>query len=127
MSINNLPYEILSYILEEAAKLNAREGVTWTFGLTEPQLPLGNIPIHKHVRGPVPDEVLKWDSVADIRQTCSVWRRWALGYSLEHISLFKWRTSERWAEVTRDRGMLLTKLLHRDRTNIAQLATTFTS
>ncbi|KAF2234428.1 hypothetical protein EV356DRAFT_515080 [Viridothelium virens] len=104
LMINDLPYEILSNILAEAAKLNAVEGVTWTFGLTEPELPHGKIPIHKYVRGPVQNEIIKWDSVTDIRQTCSVWRNWALSHALEQIHLNKWRTSERWAEVTRDRS-----------------------
>ena len=103
LTINDFPYEILSSILAKAAKLNAADGVTWTFGLAEPELPLGKLPIHKYVRGPVQDEVVKWDSVADIRQTCSAWRQWALSYALEQIHLYKWRSSERWAEITRDR------------------------
>ena len=107
IAINNLPYEILSNILLEAAKLNATEGVTWTFGLAEPDLPLGKVPIHKYVRGPVQNEVLKWDAVAGIRQTCSAWRDWALSYALEQIHLHKWRSSERWAEITRDRCRLV--------------------
>ncbi|KAI9662486.1 MAG: hypothetical protein M1821_008653 [Bathelium mastoideum] len=104
VTIHDLPFEILSNILAEAAKLNAAEGVTWTFGLAELEVPFGKIPIHKYVRGPVQDEVLRWDSVADIRQTCSAWRKWALSYALEQIHLNKWRTSERWAEVTRNRS-----------------------
>ena len=103
LTIHDLPCEILSNILTEVAKINAADGVTWTFGLTEPGLPNGKLPIHKYIRGPVQHEVLKWDSVTDIRQTCSAWRQWALGYALERIHLHKWRSSERWAEVTRDR------------------------
>ncbi|KAI9700533.1 MAG: hypothetical protein M1820_006832 [Bogoriella megaspora] len=104
ININKFPYEIFSSILTEAAKLNAQNSVQWTFGLSEPELPLSNVRLHKYVRGRVPDEVLQWDSVADIRHTCSMWRHWALRYALENIHIFKWRTSERWAELTRNRS-----------------------
>jgi len=54
MHINDFPYEILSNILEETARLNEEDGVTFTFGLTQAPLPLQKTPLQKYVRGLCP-------------------------------------------------------------------------
>jgi hypothetical protein len=102
-TINDLPYEVLSKILEETAKLNQRYGVTYTFGLSQPPMPLQTAPLQRYVRGPVPPEMLKWDATASIRLVCWKWHEWALQYALKDVYIRRWKGGERWAELSNRR------------------------
>jgi len=103
MHINDFPLEILTCILEEAAKLNERDGVTFTFGLAQPPLPGQKAKLQRYIRGPVPPALIKWDSTNSIRKVCSVWHEWALSYAMKDVFVRKWRGSERWAELSQTR------------------------
>jgi len=103
MHINALPYEILSQILEEAAKANIHDGPTFTFGLANPPLPLQKGELTRYVRGPVPPEMLKWDATSAIRLVCWRWHEWALEYALKDVYIKRWKGGERWAELSNRR------------------------
>ncbi|KAF2201464.1 hypothetical protein GQ43DRAFT_440591 [Delitschia confertaspora ATCC 74209] len=103
MNINSLPYEILSKILEETAKLNEQSGPTYTFGLSQAPLPLQKSTLQRYVRGPVPPELLKWDATSAIRSVCWQWHEWALGYALKDVYIRRWKGGERWAELSNRR------------------------
>jgi len=94
MHINEFPYEILSKILEETARVNARNGPTYTFGLSQPPMPLKTAPLARYVRGPVPPEMLKWDATAALRLVCWQWHEWALGYALGDVYIRRWKGGE---------------------------------
>ncbi|KAK1090927.1 hypothetical protein LTR48_007340, partial [Friedmanniomyces endolithicus] len=100
MTISDLPQEILSDILLIATKANEAEGESYTYGLTQAPLPLQKSKLSKYVRGPLTGESLRWDATNAIRQVCTQWHEWALGYNLEHVLERTWRGSERWAELT---------------------------
>lgn len=100
MHINDLPHEILSNILKEAAASNVQEGVTYTYGLTQAPLPLQKAKLDRYIRGPVTPDALYWDAASSLRHVCSRWHDWALQYSLDQIFLRRWRGSERWAEIS---------------------------
>ncbi len=86
MHINDFPPEILSSILDHAASLNERHGVTFTYGLS---LPHGERKLQRYVRGPVPPDLLSWDATTPIRQVCSAWHDWALAHSLKNLYIRK--------------------------------------
>ncbi|KAK4550350.1 hypothetical protein LTR36_003317 [Oleoguttula mirabilis] len=100
MHINELPQEILSDILLKAAKANEAEGISYTYGLTQAPLPLGQTKLAKYVRGPLSAESLRWDATHSLRQVCAQWHDWALGYNLEQVFERRWRGSERWANLS---------------------------
>lgn len=104
MHINEFPHEILSSILEEAVKINAQEGVTYTFGITQTTLPLQETKTSRYIRGPVCPDDLLWDTTASIRQVCSKWHDWALQHSLKQLWVRKWRGGERWADLSTRRN-----------------------
>jgi hypothetical protein len=100
MNINAFPNEILTAILEQAAELNQKEGVTFTFGLNRPD----NSPKpQRYVKGPVPPALLKWDAVESLRLVCRSWHSWALSYALKDIYVKCWRGSERWCDLSIER------------------------
>ena len=45
MHINDLPFEILSRVLKEAADANVRDGLRFTFGLSQPQSAIGEVSV----------------------------------------------------------------------------------
>ncbi|KAF2270717.1 hypothetical protein CC78DRAFT_139601 [Lojkania enalia] len=100
MRLNEFPYEVLSQILEEAAKANIHNGPTYTFGLSQVQLPLQKPTTQRYVRGFVPPEMLKWDATSAIRLVCWKWHEWALEYALRDVYVRKWKGGERWAELS---------------------------
>ncbi|KAF2674755.1 hypothetical protein BT63DRAFT_420037 [Microthyrium microscopicum] len=106
-TIYSLPLEIIDQILLETVKLNEKNGVAYTFGLS--QLPASldkNIPtnVQKYVRGPTPIYQLKWDAVANLRQVCQYWHEWGLRYAVRDIYVKNWMGSERWLDLTADRA-----------------------
>ena len=100
MHINDFPSEILNQILGEAAEVNAKQGVAWTFGLSQADIPVQPTKLARYVRGPVSADSLNWDSVSSLRQVCERWHDWSLQYALHDIYLRRWRGSERWAEIS---------------------------
>lgn len=100
MRLNDVPYEILSKILEETAKANARDGPSYTFGLSQPPMPLQKGTLQRYVRGPVPPEMLKWDATSAIRLVCWKWHEWALEYALKDVYIRRWKGGERWADLS---------------------------
>ncbi|KAL1311094.1 hypothetical protein AAFC00_001301 [Neodothiora populina] len=105
MNINVLPHEILSSILEAAVAINAKEGVTYTYGLSQAPLPAQKAKLNRYLRGPVCPDDLLWDATASIRQVCSRWHDWALSHSLKQLWVRRWRGSERWAELSMRRQL----------------------
>ncbi|KAF2806596.1 uncharacterized protein BDZ99DRAFT_537323 [Mytilinidion resinicola] len=103
MNINAFPYEILAQILETAAQLNQRDGVTFTFGLSQAPLPLQKTALQRYVRGTVPPELLRWDATASIRHVCWDWHEWGLQYALKDVFIRRWKGAERWAELSQRR------------------------
>ncbi|KAJ4287957.1 hypothetical protein N0V90_011972 [Kalmusia sp. IMI 367209] len=100
MHITDIPYEILSKILEEAAKSNIRNGPTYTFGLSQPPMPYQKATLQRFVRGPVPTEMLRWDATSAMRLVCWQWHEWALEYALKDVYIRRWKGGERWAELS---------------------------
>jgi len=104
MHINDLPYEILSAILEETARANVDEGVSWTYGLSHAFTPLQESKrLSRYIKGPASADTLRWDETSAIRQVCGVWHKWALSHALENLYIRRWRGSERWAELSTSR------------------------
>ncbi|KAI9813127.1 MAG: hypothetical protein M1827_004347 [Pycnora praestabilis] len=98
ITIEDLPYELISSILHEAARLNANDGVTFTYGISEAPLPLQNVKLQKYVRGHVPPDILRWSTSDSIRQVNQRWHHWALEFALRDFYVRRWRGSERWIE-----------------------------
>ena len=96
-SITCLPYEILSTVLEEAAKLNIKHGCQFTYGLSQAPEPLQDVHMQWIVRGQVCPDTLRWNAAQSIRQVCRRWHDWAAEYALENLQISRWRGSERWA------------------------------
>jgi hypothetical protein len=94
MQIKDLPFEIVSKILEEVAEANIRNGPTYTFGLSQAPMPLQKAPLQRYVRGPVPPEMLKWDATCVIRYVCWQWHEWALEYALKSVYIRRWKGGE---------------------------------
>ena len=94
-SINDLPYELLSAVLEEAAELNLHENAQYTYGLSQAPEPLQNIQIQRVVRGQIPPDTLKWNAVNAIRRVNRQCHQWASEYALKSLFITRWRGSER--------------------------------
>ena len=94
-SINHLPYELLSAILQEAAELNIHENAQYTYGLSQAPEPLQAIQMQRVVRGQVPPDTLKWNAVDAIRRVNQKCHQWALEYALRNLFITRWRGSER--------------------------------
>ena len=112
MHINELPEEILSDILLLATKANEADGVSFTYAVQhEPLAQLRNEESkarEKYVRGPLPVELVRWDSTFEIRHVCSAWHEWAAAYSFKDIYERRWQgseqwSSERWVDLTMNR------------------------
>jgi hypothetical protein len=125
MPLNEFPTEILASILKYAAEINEKEGVAFTFGLSQPLLHEQK-KVQRYVRGPVPPPLLKWDSTASIRLVCKRWHNWGLGYVFKEIYVRRWRGGERWCDLSLQRGALLAEksYIHETReTNFLQNVT----
>lgn len=95
-AINQLPYEVLSMILEEAAHSNIQENAQYTYGLSQAPEPLQDVRLQRVIRGQVSPDTLKWHAVDAIRQVSRQWHQWACEYSLRILYITRWRGSERW-------------------------------
>lgn len=94
-TINDLPYEILSAVLKEAAELNIKYGVQYTYGLSQAPEPLQDVRMQRVMRGKVAPDTIKWNAVQSIRQVARQWHDWAAEYALENLQISRWRGSER--------------------------------
>jgi hypothetical protein len=101
MSINAVPNEILAVILEQAAELNKKEGVTFTFGLSQPS---EDRKIQRYVKGPLPPALVKYDATLAIGAVCRRWHDWKINYAFKDVFIKCWRGSERWADLPIARG-----------------------
>ncbi|KAF2400389.1 hypothetical protein EJ06DRAFT_530371 [Trichodelitschia bisporula] len=99
MDLNRFPNEILFQILETTAELNQKEGVSYTFGLTQTGYPVQNAP-QRYVRGPVPPALLKWDAASALRMVCRRWHEWGIHYAMKNVYVKAWRGSERWCDLS---------------------------
>ena len=98
-SINSLPYEILSSILQEVVSLNTRDAATYTYGLSQAPEPLYDVPVvQKVIRGRVSPDVLRWRAADSLRQVCPQWHDWAADYALGELYIRRWRGSERYVK-----------------------------
>lgn len=104
MSINLFPYEILSQILTEATKSDERNGVNYTFGLSQAPLPLQKSTLQRYVKGQMPPDLMKWEVTSVIREVCRLWHSWALEYAGRDVLVRRWKGGERWAELPSRRG-----------------------
>ena len=94
-SINDLPYELLSAVLDEAAEYNIQENAQYTYGLSQAPEPLQDVQMQRVVRGQVPPDTLKWNAVDAIRQVNRQCHQWASEYALRSLFITRWRGSER--------------------------------
>lgn len=95
-NFKDLPYELLSAILEEAAEINMDESAQYTYGLSQAPEPLQDVRMQRVVRGRVSPDTLKWNAVDAIRQVNRQCHQWASEYALRSIHITRWRGSERW-------------------------------
>lgn len=95
MTINDLPYEIFSAILEEAAQLNVQHGPQYTYGLSQAPEPLQDVRMQRVIRGHLPPDTLRWNATRSIREVGRVWHDWASEYALKTLQISRWRGSER--------------------------------
>lgn len=104
-SFQDLPFELVSEILSIAASLNQNdsETVSYTYGLTQAPRPLQKKTyIQKYLRGRVPTDVMRWDSVDAIRQVSSSWHQWALSHALKELYIRRWQGGETWMQKSLD-------------------------
>ena len=94
-TVKDLPYEILSVVLEETAELNIRHGARYTYGLSQAPEPLQDVQVQRVVRGHVPPDTLKWNATQSIRQVSRLWHDWTVEYALKILQISRWRGSER--------------------------------
>ena len=96
LTINDLPFEILSQILQEAAEFNIQHGPLYTYGLSQAPEPLQDARLQRVVRGQLPPDTLVFNATEDIRQVARRWHDWAADYALKTLYISRWRGSERY-------------------------------
>ena len=97
LTINDLPYEILSQILEAAAEHNVLQGPLYTYGLSQAPEPLKDAQLHPVIRGQLSPDTLRFNSTESLRQVARRWHDWAAEYALETLYISRWRGSERYS------------------------------
>ena len=95
MKLSNLPYELFSRILDEAAKLNICENTHYTYGLSQAPEPGQDVRMQRVVRGNVPIDTQKWNATDAIRQVNRQFHDWATEHALRDLYITRWRGSER--------------------------------
>jgi len=106
-TLNALPFEIINAVLLETVKLQEQDSVVFTFGLSHlPECRDKTVSTRpqKYVKGPTPPYQLRWDAAANLRLVCRDWHEWALEYALADVYVKVWRGSERWCDLTHNRG-----------------------
>lgn len=121
MSINSLPNEIIYDILSKVVAANQDDGVLYTYGLSKlPESKDPRVPkkAQRYIRGPIPPYQLKWDAASKIRLVCAKWHSWSLAYAVSDVYVKNWRGSERWFDLTWDRGMYCEVFMVRGDVNV---------
>ena len=86
ITLDALPYELWSDILERAADINRNEGPRFSYGISQAPEPLKDVPIVQRViRGYLPPDVTRWNSVSDIRQVNAKWHDWAVQHAMKEL------------------------------------------
>ena len=94
-SIDTLPYEILSAILEEVMSISLRDLPKYTYGLSQAPEPLQDVQIQRVVRGLKAPDTVQWEASNSIRQVNRKWYEWAVEHAMEDVYIRRWRGSER--------------------------------
>lgn len=102
MNINSFPPEILSQILNHAVAYNLRDGVSFTFGLSQAPQPGQRAKLDRYVRGP--NHLRTWDAASPLRHVCARWHEWVIRNCVKDVYVRKRQGSERWAELSHTRG-----------------------
>ena len=95
LTIDDLPYELLSQILQTAADHNARQGPLYTYGLSQAPEPLQDAQLQRVIRGQFSPDALRFNSTRSLRQVARRWHDWAAEYALETLYISRWPGSER--------------------------------
>ena len=95
LTISKLPYEIISGILNDVARMNSHDGPRYTYGLSEAPEPLQDVSMQRVIRGYVLPEVQRWNAADSVRQVSRLWHDWAVEYALGDLHISRWRGSER--------------------------------
>ena len=95
VTINDLPYELLSEILQAAAEFNALQGPLYSYGLSQAPEPLQHAQLQRVIRGQLSPDTLRFNSTESLRQVARRWHDWAAEYALETLYVSRWRGSER--------------------------------
>ena len=95
LTINDLPYELLSQILQAAAEFNVLHGPVYTYGLSQAPEPLRDAQLQCVIRGRLSPDTLRFNSTESLRQVARRWHDWAAEYALETLYISRWRGSER--------------------------------
>ena len=95
LTMDDLPYELLSQILQAAAEINALQGPLYTYGLSQAPKPLQDVQLQRVIRGQLSPDTLRFNSTESLRQVARRWHDWAAEYALETIYISRWRGSER--------------------------------
>ena len=98
LSIEDLPFEILCTILEEAARDNLHQLPSFTYGLSH-AAELGlSTRLQRVVRGQTTPDVLAWQAIEGLRKVSRRWHDWAIQYAFRSLYISRWRGSERWLQ-----------------------------
>ena len=97
-SINSLPFELLSKILEEATLLNFQGTATFNYGLSGITEAGRDGRLERNVRGHIVPDALRWRVTQSLRQVNRQWHDWASLYALGDLYITRWRGSERYVE-----------------------------
>ena len=98
ISINSLPFELLSKILEEATLLNFHGTATFNYGLCAITEAGRDGQLQRTVRGHIVPDALRWRVTQSLRQVNRQWHDWASVYALGDLYITRWRGSERYVE-----------------------------
>ena len=94
-SINSLPLELLSRILQEAACLNLQDASTFNYGLNRTSEVGKDVRMQRVLRGHIVPDALRWRATESLRQVSRQWHDWVCLYTLKDLYITRWRGSER--------------------------------
>lgn len=94
-SINSLPIEILSRILEGATYANGLDTPTFSYGLDGASERRKDEELQRTLRGHIVPDALKWRATKSLRQVNRRWHDWVTLYALRDLYITRWRGSER--------------------------------
>lgn len=95
-SINSLPLELLSRILQGAACLNLQDTSTFNYGLNGTSEVGKDVRLQRVLRGHIVPDALRWRATESLRQVSRQWHDWVCLYALKDLYITRWRGSERY-------------------------------